>query len=95
MSQSQCMIVLIRGDMATAAVAAVLVAAPPPAYGPVGLGLTRWTYEQLIKEVLLNHTTTVQWCLDVGLLARSMTCHGCGEEMRWEATTEAKTDGYR
>ena len=58
------MTVLIRGDMATAAA----VAAPSLVYGPVGLGLTWWTYERLIKKILLNHTTTIQWWLDVGLL---------------------------
>ena len=30
-----------------------------------------------------------------GLLAHRMTCHGCGGDMRWEATPKAKMDGYR
>ena len=48
-----------------------------------------------IREVLIDQDTTIEWCKDVGLLARSMACHGCGGDMRWEATTEAKVDGCR
>ena len=74
---------------------AAAVAAVGPIYGPVGMGLTPWSYDRLIREVLLNQDTTIQWCKDVGLLALRMTCHGCGGDMRWEATPEAKVDGYR
>ena len=73
--------------MATAVAAVV--------YGPVGIGLTQWTHERLLREVLVDRDTTIQWCKDVGLLARSMTCHGCGGEMKWEVTTEVKVDGCR
>ena len=66
-----------------------------PVFGPVGMGLMSWSYDHLIREVLPDQDTTVQWCKDVGLLARSMTCQGCGGDMRWEATPEAKMDGYR
>ena len=77
-----------QAEMATAA-------ATGPVHGPLGMGLSPWTYERLVREVLIDRDTTIEWCKDVGLLARSMTCHGCGGDMRWEATTEAKVDGYR
>ena len=71
--------------MATAVAAVV--------YGPVGIGLTQC--ERLLREVLVDRDSTIQWCKDAGLLAHSMTCHGCGGEMKWEVTTEAKVDGCR
>ena len=85
-------LVLINREMATAAVVHVHVG---PVHGPLGMGLSPWTYERLVREVLIDQDTTIEWCKDVGLLARSMACHGCGGDMRWEATTEAKVDGYR
>ena len=72
---------------------AAAAAAAGPVYGPLGMGLSPWTHEKLIREVLTDQDTTIQWCKDIGLLARSMTCHGCRGDMRWEATTEAKVDG--
>ena len=81
-------LVLINREMATAAAAG-------PVHGPLGMGLSPWTYERLVREVLIDQDTTIEWCKDVGLLARSMACHGCGGDMRWEATTEAKVDGCR
>ena len=72
-------------------------AAVGPVHGPLGMGLSPWTYERLIREVLIDQDTTIEWYKDamVGLLACSMACHGCGGDMRWEATTEAKVDGCR
>ena len=52
----------------------------------------------LLFSATTEHTRVkvdIQWCKDVGLLARKMTCHGCGGDMRWETTPEAKVDGYR
>ena len=65
-------------------------------YGPVGMGLTTWAYDRLLREVLpdQDQDTTIQWCKDVGLLARRMVCHGCGGDMRWEATPAIRMDGY-
>ena len=73
---------LINREMATAA-----------AVGPVhSMGLSLWTYERLVREVLIDQDTTIEWCKDVGLC---MACHSCRGDMKWEAMTEAKVDGYR
>eukprot|EP00731_Ephydatia_muelleri_P004441 Em0002g617a len=44
-----------------------------PMYGPFGLGLEYmyWTYKTLLREVLVDMDTTIQWCKPNGLLARS------------------------
>ena len=78
--------------MAVAAPAAV--AGITSTYGPVDMGLTPWGYDRLMREVLLDQDTTIEWCKDVGLLARRMTCHGCGGDMMWEATPAIRMDGY-
>ena len=74
---------------------AAAIAAVDPIYGLVGMGLASWSYDRLIREVLFHQDSTIQWCKDMGLLAHRMTCHGCGGDMKWEATPEAQVDGYR
>ncbi|KAL5499331.1 hypothetical protein EMCRGX_G010543 [Ephydatia muelleri] len=46
-------------------------------YGPFGLGLEYWTYKRLLREVLVDIDTTIQWCKRNGLLARSQECNAC------------------
>ena len=53
-------------------------AAVGPVHGPLGMGLSPWTYERLVREVLIDQDTTIEWYKDVGLLARSIACHGSG-----------------
>ena len=34
-------------------------AAAGPVHGPFGMGLTPWTYERLVREVLIDQDTTI------------------------------------
>ena len=42
-----------------------------------GLGLEYWTYKRLLREVLVNIDTTIQWCKRNGLLARAVSGMQC------------------
>ena len=64
-------------------------------YGPHGTGLRTWTYQDLMTTVLTDRQTAIQWCKDTGLLAKEMKCPGCNTQMRWEVTSEMRTDGCR
>eukprot|EP00731_Ephydatia_muelleri_P001467 Em0001g1467a len=65
-----------------------------PMYGPFGLGLEYWTYKRLLREVLVDIDTTIQWCKRNGLLARSQECNACSIPMHWEVYDRG-IDGYR
>eukprot|EP00731_Ephydatia_muelleri_P013452 Em0007g762a len=65
-----------------------------PMYGPFCLGLEYWTYKRLLREVLVDIDTTIQWCKRNGLLARSQECSACHIPMHWEVYDRG-IDGYR
>ena len=62
--------------------------------GPLGLPTEYWSYKRLIREVLVDQQTIINWCKRYGLLARSQTCARCNQSMLWETDT-SRTDGYR
>ena len=52
--------------------------------GPLGLPVEYWSYKRLIREVLVDQDTIINWCRRCGLLARSQICTRCNKTMLWE-----------
>ena len=62
--------------------------------GPLGLPVEYWSYKELIREVLVDQGTIINWCKRHGLLAQSHICTRCSKSMLWE-TDSSRCDGYR
>ena len=62
--------------------------------GPLGLPVEYWSYKRLIREVLVDQDTIINWCKRNGLLARSQICTRCNKSMLWEIDS-SRNDGYR
>ena len=61
--------------------------------GPLRLHLEFWSFKCLLRNVLCDQDTTIQWCMDNGLLARRQTCSGCNQPMLF--VKREGTDSYR
>ena len=63
-------------------------------FGPFGLPQEYWSYKRLLREVLVDQDTIIEWCKSNGLLAQSQQCCACNIPMHWE-TFDRGIDRYR
>ena len=67
-----------------------------PSYGKTD-GHGKVTYSFLLTKVLNSKTNTIEWLMDMGVLAKHMDCPTCDKPMRLVEFTGLKssTDGLR
>ena len=52
------------------------------------------TYEQLRAQILTDHETLFQWCIDNNLIASKRICYDCGRPMKLKPTRDGRSDRW-